>query len=1130
LGSSPKVAIESLTVWDNWEAVYQPASRLSTLIRVVEGGPWVPGTVGRFGSDAVRLDVVAVRAEFGANRCDWGWPESCIDFQDGKAAAFYAEHTAAMLVPLLRESVIKAEADLNKNLQWIQAQGFGVVAWTGGPSVGAASYGHRATLSGAKRCLRCQASTLGQRYSTAQLGAAATPDGQYAMVSNWGPWFGYEGVGSGREELRANIYKGDGVDGDATKKSYWLWGSPERCRDICSTAGPECVGFLYRTAGEYSCGLKLGPRKTQEGECAELGLPAGDARSGQAKGACFFMAELGSLQYHTTWVDVMGPEEENAFNPNDCGIHQNCKDTYFKTGPGFASARMAQSEAAQLCGNDCQFFYGEVKGWAPGTSKHKAWELDGLLSEMDALRRMAHLEQQLEDRLIDATRRPEMQDIILDFLERWRAIGGELFVGADLIKPPSRCLTGGKGCGHRAVMANPDDDASPFLKALQAYAVGNRSALPFTVNQASAAELAAQDRTTRCDPPCQWGACEVVSSAASVAASVASTATASYDMQCECFAGYTGAACNVSVHKNGDCHGPHHTLGIGLSGLADWSTQWDFVDVSRKSRSWNMREFASSQGGGASLPVPALASDGFPRSLAPNQRAEAMMLRDLDQHYVSGWYHVVWDGDGTVTFGLEAKQVRYPAPNMAVVDVQLSTGVNNGLTVSIDRTNPTDPVRNLRVITPGHEHGQRWVTSPFHPAFLDRLRKFKVLRFMDWMHANVATSGNWTERPTAATASYAWSPGGGGAPVEAMVRLSNQLGTDPWFTIGVDWDDHYVEEFAKIVRDTLRPDVTIYVEVANEMWHNMFHGGQVAQVEALRQDMTRECWVVARTRHVSKLWQGVFGPVARRRLKFVVQVQFGNFDSLTRTLACDTGVAGEDVDAIGIAPYFNGCNVDTSVSVVVSGSTASAGLLADAQDRDGDGEAREVRGKCSELPEAECGTGRMKDWRRDRTACASAVCTTSADSSTCCKDIPADGFEAEKMRDAELARVEWVVQQTTHASVAVATLTLVDKVIQSFRTEINTTATSVRQYFDTAQARGFVLFAYESGPSGTGSGGEDDVCMAAHRDPRMEHIIEEYYDALSAAGIHTLMHFASCGKPSKYGSWGAIEATDQVRC
>jgi hypothetical protein len=53
--------------------------------------------------------------------------------------------------------------------------------------------------------------------------------------------------------------------------------------------------------------------------------------------------------------------------------------------------------------------------------------------------------------------------------------------------------------------------------------------------------------------------------------------------------------------------------------------------------------------------------------------------------------------------------------------------------VTIARTNPANPLRNVRVIMPGFEATD--AASPFHPALLNWLRGFSVLRFMDWMQA-----------------------------------------------------------------------------------------------------------------------------------------------------------------------------------------------------------------------------------------------------------------------------------------------------------------------------------------------------------------------------------------------------------
>lgn len=197
---------------------------------------------------------------------------------------------------------------------------------------------------------------------------------------------------------------------------------------------------------------------------------------------------------------------------------------------------------------------------------------------------------------------------------------------------------------------------------------------------------------------------------------------------------------------------------------------------------------------------------------------------------------VLWDGDGSVAFGMEAKRVRYVSPGVAEVQVHLSSDGNNGLTVLIERTNPKDPVRNMRVVMPGYEN--QFVAQPFHPTFLEAIKKYKIIRFMHWMDGeNAAKKGDWASRPTRQSASYAWPHAANapaGASLEDIIFLSNQLGASPWFVLQSSVTDDYVAKFSALIRDSLRPDVEVYVELGNEVWSNMHLTGQYVHEMGIR--------------------------------------------------------------------------------------------------------------------------------------------------------------------------------------------------------------------------------------------------------------------------------------------------------
>ena len=57
-----------------------------------------------------------------------------------------------------------------------------------------------------------------------------------------------------------------------------------------------------------------------------------------------------------------------------------------------------------------------------------------------------------------------------------------------------------------------------------------------------------------------------------------------------------------------------------------------------------------------------------------------------------------------------------------------------GIFIKIMKTNPNNPIHNIRFIIPGFE--ARHESFPFYPQFLENKARFSVFRFMDFFHTN----------------------------------------------------------------------------------------------------------------------------------------------------------------------------------------------------------------------------------------------------------------------------------------------------------------------------------------------------------------------------------------------------------
>ncbi len=316
-------------------------------------------------------------------------------------------------------------------------------------------------------------------------------------------------------------------------------------------------------------------------------------------------------------------------------------------------------------------------------------------------------------------------------------------------------------------------------------------------------------------------------------------------------------------------------LGMGLNGIADWSTQHPFIDLMKTSRDW-VGHRGDEWGAFTSEVLRAeghVSPDGWPLSLPSGADAlEAVLLTDQPEEaqHLRGDYVVLYEGKGDIKLTGRAKRVRYDDG-----EIGFFYEPGEGLVgIAISQIDAADPIRNIHVVKkenlPLYEAGVL-----FNPDWIAKIEDLRAIRFMDWMMTNGSTVTAWDDRPRMTDASYSiW-----GVPVEVMVRLANRIGADPWFNMPHLADDDYVRNFAELVKATLDPRLKAHVEYSNEVWNFVFPqaGWAAAQAEALwgKSETGWMQYYGLRAAQVMDIWSDVFGNEAKARLVRVVATHTG---------------------------------------------------------------------------------------------------------------------------------------------------------------------------------------------------------------------------------------------------------------
>ena len=262
-------------------------------------------------------------------------------------------------------------------------------------------------------------------------------------------------------------------------------------------------------------------------------------------------------------------------------------------------------------------------------------------------------------------------------------------------------------------------------------------------------------------------------------------------------------------------------IGMNIAELAYYTPEQPFVDLMKNSNEWTA-DPTYSLNVSASIPLDA---DGYPLQLpytvggTPQTVYTLIMVKQVFgpggiYKYPAGTYTVLYDGKGKLRFAYDATVT---AQSAGVITLSV-TPTTAGIIMFIDSSVATDHIRNIRVIMPGYQ--TNYLSQPFHPAFLNKIAPFPVLRLMGLGQINNSPNQLWSNR---ASPAYYTQGTRKGCAYEYMIKLGNIAKKDLWVNVPHMADSAYIANMAKLFKDSLDPQLKVYLEYSNEVWNTNFN-------------------------------------------------------------------------------------------------------------------------------------------------------------------------------------------------------------------------------------------------------------------------------------------------------------------
>jgi hypothetical protein len=302
--------------------------------------------------------------------------------------------------------------------------------------------------------------------------------------------------------------------------------------------------------------------------------------------------------------------------------------------------------------------------------------------------------------------------------------------------------------------------------------------------------------------------------------------------------------------------------------------------------------------------------------------------------YRAGRYVVLYDGQGTLDYQLDAKLVS-SSPGRDIINVQAPS--DQGIDLRITTTDPNHTgnyIRNIRVVK-AEEESLLAAGNIFAPHFLSLMHNFRVLRAMQWLEIDDAGGllTNWSDRPMPSDAGWG---GPNGVPLESVLQLCNTTGADCWLNVPHQANDDYITRMAVLAHANLGTSQKLYIEFSNEVWNDAYAQTAYASAQghALWPDAGvsasayNRSWFGMRTAQMCDIWKSVWGADSTR-LVCVLGAQAGNSGTALQSLECPlwTGngnapCSKHNINAVAVAPYFGNFPAKRSLLAAADGGHA----------------------------------------------------------------------------------------------------------------------------------------------------------------------------------------------------------------